>query len=213
MLFNESMAGSVGGKVKLPFAEGLMRYDAVENTLTKVAYDTENGMELMLWPGEAAIFVNGVSDEPELDMREAVDDGAWISYEGEVRIFGASYENMEDFRELICVPASELASAEEKLTDFSGILRYELTVNAPEGLKMLELGECKDAAEVWINGESAGVRIGYPYRFDVSKGSVCGVNRIRVEVATTLVNMQCDYFSRHGLIEPEGVRGPVKVKI
>jgi len=227
MLFNESMAGKIQGRVKLPAVDGLLRYDAVENVLYDVAYDPERGMELMLWPGEAAMFVSGASGEIASDMRDAVaeDDGVnaeacggrndddWMVYDGEVRIFGASYQNMEDFGELTCVPASELACAEEKLIDFSGILRYELTIDAPNGLTMLDLGECKDAAEVWINGESAGVRIGYPYRFDVSKGSVCGVNQIRVEVATTLVNMQCDYFSRHGLLEPEGLRGPVRVKI
>ena len=56
----------------------------------------------------------------------------------------------------------------------------------------LDLGDCKDAAQVWINGRSAGVRIGYPYRFDVSQGSRCGENHIRIEVATTLVNIECD---------------------
>jgi len=209
MLFNESMAGSVRGKVKLPVADGLVRYDAVENTLVKAAYDAENGMELMLWPGEAAIFVSGDENVPY----EAVcDDSSWKIYDGEVRISAASYQNMEDFYEKLCIPVSELASAEEKLTDFAGILRYELTIDASNGLKMLDLGDVKDAAEVWINGESAGVRIGYPYRFDVSKGSVCGKNEIRVEVATTLVNMECDMFSKFGLVEPEGMRGPIMVK-
>jgi hypothetical protein len=121
---------------------------------------------------------------------------------------------MEVFEEKVSIPAAELAESktpemQELQNDFAGILRYELTINAPEGLHYLDLGDCKDAAQVWINGRSAGVRIGYPYRFDVSEGCKCGENRIRIEVATTLVNIECDFFSAQTVLRPEGLQGPI----
>ena len=95
------------------------------------------------------------------------------------------------------------------MREFAGILRYEFTVTAENGLKLLDLGECKDAAQVWVNGKEAGTRIGYPYIFDISGQSICGENHVCIEVATTLIGMECDYFSKHTVLEPEGLRGPV----
>lgn len=233
MLFNESMDGCVAGRVKLPTAEGVARYNGVDNNLCQVAYDVDTGMVLKLYPGESVIFVTGAEEwmeektgpgvsapaagvqgvEKSQDIYEGKET-AWQIYDGAINVSAADYRNMEVFEEKVSIPAAELAEPEtsemqELQNDFAGILRYELTINAPDGLHYLDLGDCKDAAQVWINGRSAGVRIGYPYRFDVSQGSRCGENHIRIEVATTLVNIECDFFSAQTVLQRQGLQGPV----
>jgi hypothetical protein len=151
--------------------------------------------------------------EKAQDVCEAK-EADWQIYDGAIIVSAADYRNMEVFEEKVSIPAAELAEPktpemQELQNDFAGILRYELTINAPEGLHYLDLGDCKDAAQVWINGRSAGVRIGYPYRFDVSEGCKCGENHIRIEVATTLVNIECDFFSAQTVLQRSGLQGPV----
>ena len=210
MLFNESMDSSVTGRVKLPTMGALARYDGVDNVLTKVAYDVDNGMELKLYPGESVVYVTDAEQKNFGETVKEIKNISWQTYDGDVKILASDYRTTEVFEEKAVIPAEKLAAYEEELTDFAGLLRYELTVNAPDGLSALDLGDCKDAAQVWINGQDTGVRIGYPYHFDLSRGSIKGENRICIQVATTLVNMECDFFSRQTVLLPEGLQGPVR---
>jgi len=238
MLFNESMDGCVSGMMKLPTVKGLVRYNGVDNCLNEVFYDVDKGMNLKLYPGESVIFVaetggfavgddcadggsadcsSGVCGAKEIAKQRGVHnvmEDSWNTFTGNIHISAADYRNIEVFEEKVGIQAKELAEPKatewkELQTDFSGILRYELTINAPEGLHYLDLGSCKDAAQVWINGQNAGVKIGYPYHFDISEGSRCGENHIRIEVATTLVNMECDFFSAQTVLQRSGIQGPV----
>ena len=60
-----------------------------------------------------------------------------------------------------------------------------------------------------MNGKSAGVRIGYPYRYDIEGLTVPGTNTLRIEVATTLAGVQMDFLSTQRPVEPDGLMGPV----
>lgn len=40
--------------------------------------------------------------------------------------------------------------------------------------------------ELFVNGESAGIQIAPPFRYDISALATCGENRLTIEVATTL---------------------------
>ncbi len=84
---------------------------------------------------------------------------------------------------------------DDKNHNFAGIIRYEMEIESDDKIIALDLGEVREGAEVWINGKNAGTRIGYPYYFDVSSLSVCGCNRIQIDVTTTLAFAQCDGFS------------------
>ncbi len=71
--------------------------------------------------------------------------------------------------------------------DFSGFYRYK-TVVSLEGYRQaeLELQEVFDSAEVIVNGQSAGIRVAKPYRFEITELLRDGKNDIWIEVATTL---------------------------
>jgi hypothetical protein len=68
-----------------------------------------------------------------------------------------------------------------------------------------------ETAELWVNGEPAGVRICPPYRFDIGGLLRPGANRLRVEVTNTLVKQHPDFFSRYAPQEPSGLLGPVRL--
>ena len=76
------------------------------------------------------------------------------------------------------------------LPTYSGIVRYEQCIRiAKEDLAyrtVLDLGEVLVAAEVLVNGTSAGVRLARPFKFDLSGLFVEGDNTIEVRVANTI---------------------------
>ena len=80
---------------------------------------------------------------------------------------------------------------------------------------ILDLGAVNTTAEVAVNGQSVGVRLARPYRFDITELVRQGENRLEVTVYNTLAN----YFSV-GPYESEfvfpgqtvsGLLGPVTV--
>ena len=83
-----------------------------------------------------------------------------------------------------------------------------------EGKVLLDLGEVSATAEVHINGEQAGVRMGPPFCFDVTDLVVEGENRIRVKVVNSLANHMSTYptnFVYEGQTV-SGLLGPVTIR-
>lgn len=108
--------------------------------------------------------------------------------------------------------------------EFSGIYRYETTVfmdNATEnGAKaQLCLTEVYDSAEVFVNGQSAGIRVARPYRYDITEALKNGENHIAIEVATTLERKAAAIGAGDGgmgaatPLSPTGLIGDVTLKI
>lgn len=97
---------------------------------------------------------------------------------------------------------------------FSGVGRYETTVNVPAGMvggskrMILDFGEgtalkvenlrngmrtfydppIRESAVIYINGQKTGGLWAPPYRIDVSKFLIAGSNQIRVDVGNTALN-------------------------
>ncbi len=93
------------------------------------------------------------------------------------------------------------------LAHYSGTAIYERDIPAPalrpgERL-LLDLGEVGLAAEVWVNGKSAGQRAWRPFRFDVTDFVKPGRNRIRVRVA----NADAGWQSQGDTVYPKGSWG------
>lgn len=95
---------------------------------------------------------------------------------------------------------------------FSGNIRYEWEQTvACTGRYILDLGKVGEAAEVFINGISAGRRIVPPYSFDAS-GLIPGANQITVIVSNHSGYREKDGFSQYLHFEPSGLLGPVVLK-
>ena len=80
-----------------------------------------------------------------------------------------------------------------------------------EGRIWLDLGNAYETAEVFVNGNSVGVRICKPYRFELTGLLREGENQLAVEVTNTLGTQMRDAISHYLPIEPFGVEGMVRL--
>lgn len=179
---------------------------------------------LKLFPGEAAVYLAGrpdsVSAQEEhestyrnMDAAIQADLGTWQTPDCIVRISLAEYRNPETFYMVEDVENALLSQTHSIPLDFSGMIRYETEWDMTgEELGILHLGQCREAARVWVNGRDVGVRMGYPYYYEMADAWVPGRNRIRVEVPTTLAHALCDCFSRNMVVVSEGLDGPMQFK-
>jgi beta-galactosidase/beta-glucuronidase len=107
------------------------------------------------------------------------------------------------------------------LTDFSGAVHYRQRLDVPpdrSGTRKvwLDLGTVRGTAEVFIGGQSAGVRVLAPYRFDVTDLVASGDNELEIVVTNTLAPY-LDAVSPTPFVFPgqtvSGLFGPVRVLV
>jgi hypothetical protein len=74
-----------------------------------------------------------------------------------------------------------------QMSEFSGFACYETTfiLDSPKTL-LLEISHTSGSAEVFMNGETAGMRITPPYRYDLSSLARQGKNYLAIEIAINL---------------------------
>ncbi|MBI5832597.1 MAG: hypothetical protein HZB16_09870 [Armatimonadetes bacterium] len=102
------------------------------------------------------------------------------------------------------------------LETYSGgaVYRHNLTLTAAQaaGAPRLDLGDVVATAEVRINGQSAGVRVAPPWRFDLSGKAKAGDNQIEVIVYSTLANHYRTIPTRYRGSLKAGLVGPVRLE-
>lgn len=67
---------------------------------------------------------------------------------------------------------------------------------------VLDLGEAHEMAEVWVNGQFAGVRMWHPYTFAIESFVKPGANELRIAVTNSLANRMDKVNLPSGLIGP-----------
>ena len=91
---------------------------------------------------------------------------------------------------------------------FSGEILYKGRFSVPEGYTVIDLGEVGETAEVWINGEKAGVRINAPFKFKM-KNLKTTENQIEIKVINNPAHKRRDVFSHDIFVPPSGVLGDI----
>jgi hypothetical protein len=74
---------------------------------------------------------------------------------------------------------------------FAGAARYSITVDLPEAGAdgwMLDLGDVRESARVWVNGKPAGMVVAHPFRVDLAGLAKAGANELAVEVTNLSAN-------------------------
>jgi len=99
-------------------------------------------------------------------------------------------------------------------TTFSGTLFYENTVDVSHEMRAqktwtLDLGEVRDFAEVFLNGDSRGVRLWAPFRFELPLKP--GRNTVRVGVTNSMFNQMEGGRAGNSPL-PSGMLGPVRLE-
>ena len=208
LLVNSSMNHRLDTAVLVEEAPAYVWYHAEDNTLEAAQPDQRGWLPLSLDRGESVILLAGRQEalpgegdlpfRPELSGERRELSGAW-------GISLADYQEQERFQPL-CV-TDQLEDISSKEPGFSGIIRYETAFEGPA--RMIDLGRAFEGVEVLVNGRSAGVRVGYPYRYDVSALAGEGENQLTVLAATSLGDALGDDLSKQRPFSPEGILGPV----
>lgn len=226
LLFNENPAGSIDTVLTIACDRPLAAYDAFTNRLRALPVRREQGkvqIDLCLKPYESIMLLacDNWEDFPvEAEWTGTVErtvplGGVWKvsfadakSYAGALDASGfTKLGEREELTPLSCEP---------EFMDKTGTLRYEKTFEwekTPGSKVFLNLGEVFETAEVFVNKESAGVRICPPYRVEITKQLISGRNELAVEVTNTLGNENKDFMSQYTPIEPFGLLGPVTVEM
>ncbi|MDA3880867.1 MAG: glycosyl hydrolase [Prolixibacteraceae bacterium] len=151
----------------------------------------ENGIEVMLQlkPGET-IFMHAISKEVDME--------AWQYYSEGTPIIVNSKWNIEFLDGGPSLPATvetdELGSWTElgaQYDDFSGTARYTTTFDLPaneSGRWRLNLGDVRESARVFVNGEYAGTCFAHPYSIEISEFVNEGENLLEIEVTNLAAN-------------------------
>lgn len=208
LLVNSSMNHRLDTAILVEEAPAYVWYHAEDNTLEAAQPDQRGWLPLSLDRGESVILLAGRQEalpgegdlpfRPELSGERRELSGAWS-------ISLADYREQERFQPL-CV-TDQLEDISSKEPGFSGIIRYETAFEGPA--RMIDLGRAFEGVEVLVNGRSAGVRVGYPYRYDVSALAGEGENQLTVLAATSLGDALGDDLSKQRPFSPEGILGPV----
>ena len=208
LLVNSSMNHRLDTAVLVEEAPAYVWYHAEDNTLEAAQPDQRGWLPLSLDRGESVILLAGRQEalpgEGDLPFRPAL-SGERRELSGAWSISLADYREQERFQPL-CV-TDQLEDISSKKPGFSGIIRYETTFEGPA--RMIDLGRAFEGVEVLVNGRSAGVRVGYPYRYDVSALAGEGENQLTVLAATSLGDALGDDLSKQRPFSPEGILGPV----
>ncbi|MDO4284564.1 MAG: hypothetical protein Q4C60_04425 [Eubacteriales bacterium] len=120
-------------------------------------------------------------------------------------------EGEEQWREGCVLPAAEELpnlNGPEFWPGFAGTYRYEgdLSLEKKEGSRyLLHLPEVSDAVHLWVNGTDCGYAAGSPLAMEVTDALESGENRLRIEVATTMVWKRKDGASTHLQIPASGM--------
>ena len=96
-------------------------------------------------------------------------------------------------------------------------MHYEKTVELPDGRRAVFAPEhVYEAAEVFVNGRSAGKRVCPPYRWDITALCQAGENRIAIEVVNTpardALRNPGPFGPERELMEPSGMFGKVIIE-
>lgn len=207
MLFNESFE-LVDTDVFLPCTGSYMQVDMLNENATLQA--TEDGkVRIKLEIGQSVVlaFDNSQTFFEKTITTIKTDE---VCLDGTYNISGKRM--MADKPEFELVGQLFDVTSPNNFPDFTGIITYETDFKLPQASKyILNLGEVGETAVVYINGEKAAHLICNPYTADITDFVKLGDNKIKVEVANSMVYSHRDEFSKQVMAPRSGLLGLVKI--
>ena len=211
MFFNEDPKKEASFQVELPVDGPYCLMDVMENRAVACEADGRR-VSLNLEAYESVVLIAGgeLPVEAQKPMREVSRQeigGLWKISTADVHSYPA-FTAWQETEELTDV------NAPDRLPDFTGTFRYETAFEAKAApAALLKLERVYETAEVWVNGQHAGVRMSAPYTFDVSGMLKDGENELVIEVTNTLAKQVADYSSAIVPQEPGGLLAKPVLKI
>lgn len=208
LLFNESPDRPARTTARLavrgPFARLRLLEDAAFSDRTD-----DGAVALDLAPGQSEILLfgagSGLPPEPRLGRSEPL--------RPRFRIETADADAPDAWRPLAETDELFDVTGPDRLPRFAGRVRYAFPLRADAALAAgpaaLDLGRVGETARLRVNGRDAGLRVAPPYRFRLDGLLRPGDNELVVETAGTLARRLRDDLSRHLLLPPTGILGPL----
>lgn len=217
MFFNEHTHQTICREIILPVDGDVYAYDAFLNQLTLLNTTKEGeatAVQLELHPYESIILLHGAFLVEFAALPQYKAAGSEVLLKGEWTVSTAEAEQYPHFKEWGTLTSLMNMSGLGGLPRFTGTFRYETEFEWNEATNhiLLDLGEVYETAEVWLNGDQAGIRICPPYRLEINGLIKRGTNKLVIEVTNTLAKDQHDFLSAFAQQEPSGLIGPVLVK-
>lgn len=201
------------GKVRVWDTGKCYRYDAWKNNTEEITYSSEKEstvIDLTVEPLHSVVIVFGESPIP-LNNPLAEADIPWNEGWQRSVCYVNRYPDFHDWEEVI-LPDTELP---KQYPEFSGIVRYEKHVKGNR-LNNIEITDAYEGVEVFVNGESLGIQVAPPFRYDLGNKLHEGENVIAIEVATTLERQVASLRSAENCTDittPMGINGTVRVAV
>lgn len=208
MFFNESFE-AVDTDVFLPCKGNFFSVDMLNESTTEAM--TEDGkVKVKLEAGQSVVLAFDksivVSQKDVIAEKRDV-----IHLDGIYKISGKKMtEDKPEFE--ITGKLFDVTSA-DNFPGFTGVITYETDFELPKADRyVLNLGEVGETAVVYINDEKAAHLICNPYSVDITDFVKSGNNKIKVEVANSMVYSHRDTFSKGIMVPRSGLLGLVKVE-
>jgi alpha-L-rhamnosidase len=141
------------------------------------------------WESAFFVFTPGVTTAKPVKDYQKMPVSFAIQGDWKMKLEGYGFDAYETSTKILA-SWSEIPRTQH----FSGTGRYEseftLTAKhlANKGQLILDLGVVGDVAEVQLNGQSIGVAWMWPYRIDITRAAIAGINKLTVLVTNQLVN-------------------------
>lgn len=217
MFFNESIGHDIHTTVDFVKTGFLYRYDAMRDEIFEMCPEE---FVLSLEPYESTIIIASPQKLPAENVRE---DRGFSGEEAALKeiklpekweVWYADSLHYPMWQKQVPMDLPGLVSDLEGWEAVSGTVRYGAEINIeklPERA-VLNLGEVYETAEVFVNGQSAGVRLCGPYRFEIADLLKKGENTIAIEVTNTLGTSVRDVISHYLVMEPFGLYGNISLR-
>lgn len=219
-LFNTSLSEQIDTKVFIPEHAQLICWDAWRDRYVSVEQtECAEGkvVPLKLNPYESIVLMTNNREKKVETERELSDQYKVLDISEHWLVSKAKSLKYPSFSEHMVMETLRPVSEDDP--EFSGIMRYEKSVilsNTGERI-VFSPQYIYEAAEVFVNGRSAGMRITPSYEWDITEFCVSGENQIVVEVANTPTR---DTLKNPGIfgppreiLEPSGMFGSIMIKL
>lgn len=206
LFFNESVNQKFNGEV---YTGKTGNYNVYNFALNMFYSGNGDRVKLSLEPYESCIVVyeDNRGFETFIDLEKL-----------NSKIIDADYKiSLYDYKDMDkCLKAfttRELYAISRDDRTFSGKVVYEFECELEKAEKAyIKFEHCGENARLIVNDKDCGFLICPPFIFNVNDAVKDGINKIRIEVYTTLANSIRDHVSMYVPIAPTGVNGKVEYK-
>ena len=194
LVVNEA-ADNFTGSISFPVADNCYLYDPWDNVCRTADYDIQGSVtrvDLTMEPLKSIAVVFGDCDTPFVSPVTCVGEADEITVWNRRMCRGIDYPNFGAAAR-VALPDNTA----DEFPEFSGFVRYEADIGYSDQA-VLEITDAAEGVEVFLNGQSFGIQIAPPFRYDLSGKLVEGENTLAIEVATTLERQAFPLLDEYG---------------